>query len=304
MTTVEVIIVNFRSALLAERCIDSIDAKVDLHITLVDNSSGGTDFDDLRTLFEGRTDVTVVSTLRNLGFGGGVNYAAEVAHNSGEPDYLWVLNPDTVVTPGCLDLLVQRAETSAVDILSPFIVQNEAGPTSTWFQGGEIDPVRGRSTHPGIYERTPEDRGTFRTCSFCSGAAMLISWYAWKRLGGFDERFFLYWEDADLSLRARDLGMRVGIEPEALVVHAQGGSTGRGYSTTYCYYYHRNRLTVFAQSRSKRVKLAFLTGLVDTVKYLVVALARGNPSRRASFEAGLAGVIDGIRGVTGQRRSS
>ena len=232
---------------------------------------------------------------RNLGFGAGVNAAVRTAALPW--DAVWVLNPDTIVRPGALDLLVEAMRDHDLGMVSPLIVQSRDGAERIWFAGGDVDLARGRTSHGGMGRSVDSIEPGFRLVGFVSGAAPLISRPLWEAVGGFSEHYFLYWEDADLSLRATAAGFRLGVQLRAVVLHKEGGSSGGGVSATYSYFIQRNRLWV-AGGLSRRLGVAFGAGRRTTLQHLLVPLRRSTraPSPFRSAAASVRGLLAGLAG--------
>jgi GT2 family glycosyltransferase len=158
-------------------------------VSFIDNSPD----EALRARLEGRD---YRKAEANLGFGAAHNrLLREAFADPSTAGYLCV-NPDAVLHPGCL------AELWA-----------EAQARPRW---GLIEARQFPDEHAKVY-----DPGTHET-PWCSGCCLLISRALYERIGGFDEQFFLYAEDVDLSWRARAAGFHIGIAPRALVHHYVG----------------------------------------------------------------------------------
>jgi N-acetylglucosaminyl-diphospho-decaprenol L-rhamnosyltransferase len=132
---------------------------------------------------------------KNLGFGAGHNVLMREAFERGAEYYICV-NPDAVLHPACLQELVRVADHQPVP--------------------GLVEALQFPDEHP-----KPYDLHTHVT-SWCSGCVLLISRAVHRRVGGFDERFFMYCEDVDLSWRARAAGFSTVVAPRALVHHYTG----------------------------------------------------------------------------------
>jgi GT2 family glycosyltransferase len=199
-------------------------------IVVVDNGSSDGSADAIRAAFD---DITVVGAGGNVGFAAGVNLG--VRHSTAR--HVLLLNPDTEALPGAIDAIVgfarERPEFGLYGgrTLRP---DGTTDPSSCW---GDMTLwslfsfAVGLST---LFKRStlfdPEslgrwDRDTRREVPIITGCLLLITRENWDALGGMDERYFLYGEDADFSVRARRLGLRPIIVPEAAIVHAVGGST-------------------------------------------------------------------------------
>jgi GT2 family glycosyltransferase/SAM-dependent methyltransferase len=138
----------------------------------------------------------LLPNAENLGFGRACNQGARAARG----DLLVFLNPDVIVTPDWLAILVRRAaEHPDAAIICP------------------------TTLYPG---QPPAPAAAVEEVAAVPGCAMLMPRAAWQDLGGFDERIFLYWEDTELCWRAWLLGRRVLNDLEAIVYHERGGSGG------------------------------------------------------------------------------
>lgn len=137
-----------------------------------------------------------VHSQQNLGFGAGHNVLMKQAFAQGDVDYYLCVNPDAVLHPDCLMELVQEA-------------QRHRRP-------GLVEAIQFPDEHPKVY-----DKQTHLT-PWCSGCVLLISRGLHKAIGGFDENFFMYCEDVDLSWRARALDFTTSIAPKALAHHYVG----------------------------------------------------------------------------------
>ncbi|AYF98927.1 glycosyltransferase family 2 protein [Protaetiibacter intestinalis] len=228
---VTIVIVNFNTAEATAACVDSVLAEgMDAEVVVVDNGSRDGSVELLRSRFP---DVEVVDTGENLGFAAGVNRGA--AAGSGER--ILLLNPDTIVHAGSLDALLGFADAHPAyrvyggRTLRP---DGELDPSSCWGEPTLWSLVCFATGLTTLFHRSalfdPESLGrwqrdTVREVPVVTGCLLLISRDDWELLGGMDERFFLYGEDADFSRRARMAGMRPVIVPDAVIVHEVGGST-------------------------------------------------------------------------------
>ncbi|UOE44339.1 glycosyltransferase family 2 protein [Agromyces larvae] len=230
---VSVIVVSFNTREATLACLASIAASHDgvpLQIVLVDNGSTDGSADAVRAA---HPDAVVVDAGGNLGFARGVELG--VAHASG--DAVLLLNPDTLVLPGSLQRLVDHAEAHPEygvyggRTLRP---DGTLDPSSCWgaptlwslvcFATGLTTAFRGsRVFDPESLGRWQRD--SVRTVPIVTGCLLLARRSDWDRIGGMDEAFFLYGEDAEFSMRARRLGYRPVIVPDAVIVHEVGGSS-------------------------------------------------------------------------------
>lgn len=237
MSAVElsVLIVSYNTADLTSACLRSLAASTHdtaYEVVVVDNASSDGSPDAIR---RSCPDVVLLEPGTNLGFAGGMNLAARQARGR----YLLLLNPDTVVLDGAVDRLVAFARAHPAHGMYGGRTLRPDGslePGSCW---GAFTPWSATCFGLGLSAlfrgsawADPESLGRWRRDSvrdvgFISGCLLLVGADIFASLGGFDPRYFMYGEDADLGLRARAAGWRPVVTPDASVVHHVGASTHR-----------------------------------------------------------------------------
>ena len=237
-----IVVVNYgSSALLAANLAPLSTALPGATVVVVDN----------RTTDDERATVTALAAPNgwdvekpdaNLGFGGGVNIGVAAAITSGARQLL-ILNPDATIEAAAVEELAARSRANPLTLYCPRIVRPDG---STWFAGSDLHLDDGRL-------RNPARRGDHRVEPWLTGACLMLSRELWERVGGFDEEYFLYWEDVDLSHRVLGVGGRLEVSADVVAVHDEGGThdgaprRGRRKSDTYYYYVIRNRLLFAAK---------------------------------------------------------
>lgn len=212
-------------------------------------------------------NVRIIRSDTNLGFTGGNNLGFETASNEFEPDYFLLLNSDTLVEPQFLGRLyrgLQRHPHWGMVVpkiyFSPGCEFHRDSYTDEqrghviWYAGGSIDWDNLLTIHMGVDE---VDRGQFdreQEVEFATGCCVLIRREVLASIGVFDERYFLYFEDLDLSMRLKKHDFGIGYVPEAVVWHENGGSTAGSGSDLQTFYQTRNRLQFFLTYGDWRVK--------------------------------------------------
>ncbi|QAY69007.1 glycosyltransferase family 2 protein [Xylanimonas protaetiae] len=220
-------------------CVASlVDGSPEHGVLVVDN---GSDDGVLEAVAERWPAVDTLQNGTNLGFAGGMNRGVARALEHGA-DVVTVLNNDTVVDPGAMDVLAGRARAGAVAV-SPLVHYEDA--ERVWFGGGDVDPFDGLPRHlddDGVARlRGPDPTLPYAT-DLLAGCCITASAATWRAVGGFDERFFLNFEDSEWSLRARRAGVRLEVAPAAVVRHAVSASFVGAYSYLGTFYYARNAL--------------------------------------------------------------
>lgn len=241
---IAVVIVSYQCRDVVLACVDRILTTSWRHlveVTVVDN--GSTD----GTVEALGDRCGVVAMGRNAGFA--------VANNAGfdatASRHVLVLNPDTLVDPGSIDLLVDFLDTHPdAGVVAPRLVNADgtdqltarAFPTPTAALFGRRSPLtrlfpRNRFSTAFLAGRdAPTDR-PFRV-DWVSGAAMAVPRSVVERTGGFDTEFFMFWEDADWCHRIADHGYAVWCQPAARIVHDEGSTRGKSFSPRLARSFH------------------------------------------------------------------
>ncbi|MGV1005761.1 MAG: glycosyltransferase family 2 protein [Candidatus Nanopelagicales bacterium] len=265
-----VALVTYNSSEWIGACLDHLLASqlgdLQLEILVVDNASGDGSADLVAERYA--AEVTVVRSDANLGFAAGCNLAVA----TGAPSrWVLLLNPDALVAPDAIVNLVGFARVHpdyglyGGRNLHP---DGSVDPSNCWglptlwsaacFATGLSTALRGNR----IFD--PESLGawqrdTVRVVPMLSGAFLLIAREVWAELGGFDETFWVYSEDADLAARARRVGRRPVVVPAAVVVHANGASSPNRASKMKLVM--KGRIT-YAQKHLWGLRLAAMRGLL------------------------------------------
>ncbi|WP_186317638.1 glycosyltransferase [Curtobacterium sp. 9128] len=285
---------NFYSWELIKASIESIPPSACGKIVVLDNSNDLEEWARLLALQSTDRRLSVHRSSSNVGFGAAMNSIAKL--DVGHPeDVIWLLNPDTEVLTLDPDE-VRRVLNDGLAIVSPMIVQGRASEVHrVWFDGGTVDIERGLVQHLRFGDEVrPGEREVHRT-EFMTGAAPLMYRRTFDRLGGFDERLFLYWEDVDLSIRAARLGLHMAVLPSAVVWHLEGGSGEgeAGRSRRYHRYMARNRLVVSRRHGARLTTLLIGAGAVETLKIVARPLVREHHGKLGKALAALVGTLEG-----------
>jgi N-acetylglucosaminyl-diphospho-decaprenol L-rhamnosyltransferase len=253
--SVTVVIVNFNAGGPARRCLASAAADLGSHsweAIVVDNASDDPESADLESL----PGTRVIRNATNRGFGAAVNQAAQVTASP----LLWLLNPDCAVVPGAFDTLRRELDVhpecaiAAPQLLEPDgrLQASARGEPTAWtgLFGRNTWLTRYFPTSRVVRRNLPAGDlvaagGESAPVDWVMGAAMLVRRSAFDAVGGFDERFFLYWEDADLCRRLRDRGYAVRYVPAARVAHV-GGASARADSALATRAFHRSAYLYYA----------------------------------------------------------
>lgn len=212
-------------------------------LVVVDDAS--TDSTSMRV--SGIQGLRYVRNPGNEGFIGSCNRGAAMARGK----FLVFLNNDTAVQSGWLDALLTTFETHPN---AGLIGSKLLYPNGVLQEAGGILYTDGRGGNYGRFDAALDPRYTHvREVDYCSGAAIALNRDLFEKLGGFDDRYRpAYYEDADLAMRVRETGRKVLYQPQSLVVHFEGITSGISESSGVKAYQARNR-DVFLDRWSERL---------------------------------------------------
>jgi GT2 family glycosyltransferase len=253
-----------------------------LDLLLVDNASPDGSGDRLHHAFPG---IRYLQTGENLGYTGGNNRGIERALADGA-DFVLVLNNDTEVEPEAVSRLVECATREPrVGAVGPKILYAEA-PDRVWFAGGDFSRTRAVAYHRREGELDADPRGgAVEEVTFLTGCCLLLPAEVLREVGAFEEDFFAYVEDVDLSLRLRERGYRLLYQPTARIRHRVALDAGAPTPFQLVHTVrNRRRLARRRYGVRDRVRFALFfypSRLLRVVKYL----SRGDTARaRAVWE--------------------
>jgi hypothetical protein len=208
---VNIVVLNYNGKDCLRQCLTSLFCLdyPNLEVVVVDNASDDGSLEAARLDF---SRVTYIKNEQNLGFSAGNNVGIKYSLEK-MADFVLLLNNDTEVEKAFLTKLVNRAlSNSNIGIFSPLIFFRET--EQAWFSGGRIDWLRMKSLHN--KESLKQD---FSDTDFISGCAMLVRKEVFAKIGLLDEDFFLYWEDADFSVRAKRAGFGLLVVADSVIRH-------------------------------------------------------------------------------------
>lgn len=239
---VSVVVVNYRTPELTIQCLRSLHeenfAQLSITVLVVDNYSSDNSVEalDHEIKKRGWDDWVIVLPLeRNGGFAYGNNRAIEfIFSQSILPDYIWLLNPDTVVKPGACKALVDYLESHSEIGVAGSRLQSPGGDQQvsafrdhtiisellTGARLGVLDKVFSKW----LVAKLSNPKNAHRA-DWVSGASMMVRKAVFDTIGLLDENYFMYFEEVDFCLRARKAGWYIWYVPESRVVHLEGAST-------------------------------------------------------------------------------
>lgn len=264
-----------------------------LRTVVVDNNSDDQTVEAVKGEF---SDVKLIVNSKNLGYTGGNNEGIRYCLEQGA-DYILILNPDITVDKNLIKELLAVAETKKSGIVGPKIYfspgseyhRDRYKPSDLgkviWWAGGKLDWNNVMTVHRGVDEVDSGKYNQTEKTATIPGTAMFIKREVFEKVGLFDDKYFLYFEESDLCQRAIRAGFELWYAPKGLTWHRNATSTGIG-STLQDYYTTRNRLLFGFRYAPLRSKLALL-------RQALMLFAFGRPWQKQ-------GVIDFFLGRFGQ----
>ena len=295
MRTLTVVVLSWNGLSLTRDTLRSLEAcqvpgSWRLRVLVVDNASGDGSPQMVRDEFPG---VELLALPENRRFAGGNNEGLRRALDAGA-DAVMLLNNDVVADPKMIaKLLAALDEQPDAGAAAPLIYF--APPSDRiWYGGGRCRPWLAHSSHRGLRDR---DRGQYRSIEdtgYLTGCCLLARAEAWRKVGLLDERYFIYAEDADWSLRARAAGFRLLFVPTARLWHRVSASSANatgGHSMSAWKVYQRLRanVTLWARHAHGMARLTWLPALLaQQAAYAVYLLARGQAAAALAVPRALA----------------
>ncbi len=289
---ISAIVVNYNGAEILSACLESLCTQTypDLEIIVVDNaSSDGSD--QIPGEFWDR--VQLIRSTENLGYGGGVNVG--IAASSG--NMILALNNDIILDPFCAGYLARAMEENPrIGMCAPKMLLPDGRLNST----GLCISRSGAAWNQNFGCENTVQASPNEEILGPSGGAALYRKAMLEQVGSFDESFFMYMEDVDLAVRARLAGWRCRFVPDAVVIHANSATAGRG-SDLGVYYGNRNIIWYTVRDFPLRLLITSLPWIIGRnigVIFYYMLQGRGKLVFRAKVQA-----IAGLGRMLRERKS-
>ncbi len=284
-----------------KRCLDSL-RNITYHFcsnVIIDNGSADGSGERIQEEFPLST---FLRNSHNEGFSEGCNRGIEFAITNGF-DHILLLNNDTIVTPNFLEPLLDRIESdptiasvSGKIYYYPEAVSGKEG--IIWYAGSDRQWHMGYN-HAHEFEKDTGQCDIPREVAYASGCLMLLKSEAVKKIGGLSEDYFMYWEESDWCMRAKEMGYTSWYEPRSIIYHNVRSSIPGKESPLYAYLLFRNFL-IFAKKHYHGFgKIQFLFSFpLHVVKRLTRFIISKNwGAMRAMFK----GIRDYLKGYVGKK---
>lgn len=258
-----------------------------IEYVIVDNGSTNTYV--LEAKYRNRENIRLIRSHENTGFTGGNNIGIQFALDLGAT-HIMIVNNDTTADKDLLENLLTVLESDEkIGAVVPKIYfakgreyhkdrysQKELGKVF-WYAGGSIDWANVQGVHRGLDEVDHEQYEKGEKVTFGTGCCMLIKRKVLEKTGVFDNKYFLYFEDLDLSVRMQKAGFQIYYVPQALIWHSNASSSGGAGANLHDYFLTRNRMLFGMRYAPLRAKIAL-------TKESFRLLASGRPMQKRAIQ--------------------
>lgn len=234
-------------------------------------------------------NIKIIRSEINMGFAGGYNIGIKEALLQNN-DYILIINNDTRVYSDMLKNLLKTMDSDpAIGISIPKIYfakghefhktrykPSELGKV-IWYAGGFTDWDNVKSIHRGVDEVDHGQYDKTEPVEFATGCCMLFKREVLEKAGLFNEKYFLYYEDADLSERVKKAGYKIYYVPPAILIHANAASSGGPGNNLHDYFLTRNQMLFGFSYAPLRSKIALLR---QSVRFLLF----GRPMQKLAIK--------------------
>ena len=263
---VSIIILNWNGVEDTAECLQSLKKITypNYEIIVVDNGSKGNDAGVLEERYGNYAHV--IRNDRNYGYTGGNNIGIRYVLDKSSPEYLLILNNDTIAAPDFLDQMVKMAEgDDSIGIAGPKVYYHRL-PNRIQSAGARVNMRTGQASLIGVKEVDTGQYDKQREVDYVSGCCLLMKREVIQKAGLFDESYFCYWDETDYCFRAREAGYKVVYVPGAkiwhkaplkLTVRDKNPTSGKASGLSY-YFMARNNFKFMRKHATKGQYRSFL----------------------------------------------
>ncbi len=268
--SIAIIIVGFNNEKTIRECLYSLfknflgKTPIKGRIIFIDNNSSDKTIKAVLKLKEFYPHLDIIKNKTNFGFAKAVNQGIKIAQKKYNPNFFMLLNPDAKIeTEGLINKAVERIKNfSKPIIVSPKItkaytedpIDSLKNKKEVWFEGGRIDWLKQKVIHEPSNISDIRSGKCFQS-DFISGCAMIFNKKTIEKIGLFDEKFFLFYEDADFCLRTKKVGGKLVVFPDLKICHIESASFSKKDIKTY--HLVKSGLLFFHKHSSKKLLLFF-----------------------------------------------
>lgn len=215
-------------------------------------------------------NITLIRSEINTGFSGGYNMGIKEALKNGA-SYVLAVNNDTIVDSDMIKELLKVLDSDPkIGMVVPKIYfakghefhkdrykKEELGKVF-WYAGGNTDWANIKSIHRGVDEVDTGQYDQIQETDFATGCCIMLKREVLEKVGLFDDKYFLYYEDADLNERIKKAGYKIYYVPSAVLIHVNAASSGGPGNTLHDYFITRNQMLFGMKYAPFRSKVALI----------------------------------------------
>ncbi len=224
------VIVNYYASDLIKNLLISIELAQDSQECkiLVVNNSPDAPLDNLLAEYP---QIIVINAEKNLGFGGGCNLGIDYVYKRDRQALIWLINPDTTIDKEAILYITQCfQQVPSLAILGTRIRDTNG---EIWFSKGRFNPWIG--SLKSLDQQPENEEIKIINCRWVSGCSLILNLARFDHCPRFDDRYFLYYEDADLCERYYQQGYPIGVTQKVLVTHEVSAITGKNQLAKFTY---------------------------------------------------------------------
>ncbi len=236
----------------------------------------------------------LIKNEKNYGFAEGNNIAMRYALTSFNPDYILLLNNDTVVDKGFLTELVKIADNDEIGFTGPktYYYNFNGRRDIINFAGGKLNMWKGKSHHIGGTEIDIGQHDNVRKVDYIEGSCMLVRKEIFTKIGLLDPKYFAYWEETDWCMRGHRAGYKLVYAPKSKIWHKVSSSVN---SKTKIYYLTRNRFWFMEKYATKSQFFSFLLYFFGFQFWFISGIHIVYDQDINAFISFVRGVVNGIK---------
>jgi GT2 family glycosyltransferase len=250
---VAIIVLNWNDSKNTIACIESLQNIIypEFKIYIIDNNSGDNSIEKIKEIYP---YIDIYNSGSNLGWAGGNNFGIKLAKSHGY-NYFYLVNPDIRVDPKTLSALIDAIDAEDVAAIGSVVI-SYSNPDWLEFAGSELTTESGFSQQISIKKSQFVFNGPNIDVPELKGCSILITEKGFNKIGYFDERYFLNYDETDWCFRARSKNMRCIFSKKSVCFHIGAETFGGVSSPLYRYFIARNRI-FFAKKNLDKKSLVF-----------------------------------------------
>lgn len=253
LPTLSIVITTFNSEKVIENCLNKINFE-NFDVYIVDNNSSDNTLQIVKNNFP---LAKIIANSKNLGYSRGNNCALKIIKS----DFSLILNPDAFIFDEDLNKILSTiANNPQIAIMAPLLLNHYPAQNDDIIK--QINIVNGNLI---------TNFSDFISVKYVVGACMILRMEVFRKIGFFDERIFLYYEDDEISYRAIKNDYICAVKTDCHYFHIGNGSSGNSYRQIYRRFWHRALSKFYWKEKQKSFKLAYFSAIKLAISYLLQA---------------------------------